>query len=677
MTFTARPRIAKVPRVRAPFLIAVTLLAACKADVGPFYSEVDAASAFRVTGTVAGLWAPAGVSLRLEAGGAEQVVNVDEDGAFEFEPYLDDGTPFVVEIAGQPDQHDCVIADGIGTIDGADAAVTVRCTGPIEVDIDWTAHQPLGFDPLQATTHADVSLLVREVQLVVTAPEATFVTVNGAVSTTASLTIPTGASTWTVRVEVGSFSRDFVFELTRGVESPAHALYAKASNAEQEDRFGNSLAASGDTLVVGAPFEDSGSQVVDGDESDDSAQAAGAVYVFRFVDGDWVQEAYLKASNAGQNDGFGASVAIDGEVIVVGADSEASAAVGVDGDEDDNSLPGAGAAYVFRRTADTWTQEAYLKASNPGEQDHFGSSVGISGNRIVVGAPRESSDSDTIDSGELDDSAGSAGAAYVFERTVAWEQTAYLKASNSDAGDQFGTSVAIDGERVVVGAPKERSNAEGPNGDQDDNSFTDAGAAYVFKPSETGWVQETYLKPLGTEEYMDFGAAVALSGTIAVVTAPAEGDGADWWIGRAFVFSRSGAYWSVEANLRASNAHRYAWFGSSVAIDGDTIVIGAHGEASNATGVDGDDTNQECTDAGAAYVFQGTDGWEQAHYLKRTTAPVCGAQDVLGDRFGAEVALTSTYAAIAVPGDDSSATGLNGDGTDRSAPESGGAHVFE
>jgi hypothetical protein len=677
MTYTYQRAVARFPLVRTSTLALVMLLGACKADVGPFYAQVDAASGFRVTGSVAGLWAPAGVSLRLEAEDVEQVLNVDQDGTFEFEPYLDDGTPFVVSIASQPDQHDCVLADGIGTIEESDAEVAVRCTGPIDVDIDWTAHQSLGFDPLQATTLVDVSVLLREVQLVVAAPGATLVELNDAAlasgESSSPITIPFGDSTWTVRIVAGDFSRTFTFQVTRGFEKPAQSLYAKASNTDEWDKFGLSIAASGDVVVVGAPREDSGS-LSNGDQSDNGLEAAGAVYVFRYVDEEWSQEAYLKASNPGLGDGFGGAVALDGDLLVVGADGEASASPGIDGDETDDTLTGAGAVYVFRRSGAEWLQEAYLKASNPGERDNFGRSVAVSGNRIVVGATGESSDSNTVNSGEADDSAAAAGAAYIFEKTTVWQQVAYLKASNSDAEDFFGWSVDIEADRVIVGAPYERSNGEGPNGDQSDNSLQEAGAAYVFKPTETGWVQEVYLKPLGTSDHMRFGTSAAMSASLAVVGAPHEGMGSDWWIGGAYVFRRAGSYWSVEAELRASNAEPSDFFGDGVAIAGDTIVVGAIGEASRSSGADGDQSNNKCPWTGAAYVYGYSGEWRQLHYLKQGAPSACSDD---GTHFGSRVAMTDQSLVVAAPGDDSAATGLNGDSQNGDAQASGGIYVLQ
>ena len=151
----------------------------------------------------------------------------------------------------------------------------------------------------------------------------------------------------------------------------AQVAYLKASNAGMDDGttavVSVSVAISGDLMVMGVPEEESSATGVNGDESDNRSRRSGAVYVFRRENEQWVQEAYLKASNTSILDDFGESVAISGDLIVVGASGEDSGATGVNGDQSDNSSGRSGAAYVFRRENGGWSQEAYLKASNTGE----------------------------------------------------------------------------------------------------------------------------------------------------------------------------------------------------------------------------------------------------------------------------------------------------------------------
>jgi hypothetical protein len=203
--------------------------------------------------------------------------------------------------------------------------------------------------------------------------------------------------------------------------------YLKASNTDDSDYFGHSVAVDGNTIVVGAYYEDSNATGVNGDQADNSAGQSGAAYVFTRTEGVWSQQAYLKASNADASDTFGQSVAIDGDTIVVGADSEDSSATVVNGDEADNSADSSGAAYVFTRTGDVWTQQAYLKASNTDARDKFGHAVAIDGDTIVVGAVLEDSSATGVDDNQVDNSAENSGAAYVFTRTGGvWSQQAYL-----------------------------------------------------------------------------------------------------------------------------------------------------------------------------------------------------------------------------------------------------------
>ncbi|HMG55116.1 MAG TPA: integrin, partial [Kofleriaceae bacterium] len=247
---------------------------------------------------------------------------------------------------------------------------------------------------------------------------------------------------------------------------------------------------------------------------------AGAVYVFTRQGTAWTQQAYVKASNAGGY--FGISVALSGDTLAVGAPNEKSAATGINGDQSDVSLTAAGAAYVFVRTNAIWTQQAYLKASNTGEFDDFGRSVALSDDTLAVGGAQEASASKGVDpaNGQLDDSAPGAGAVYVFVRASAsWSQQAYLKASNTDRDDQFGWSVALRGDTLVVGAQGDASRATGIDGDQVDNSALVAGAAYVFARGEGVWTQRAYVKASNTGSKDQFGAAVAVSHDVVAVGA--------------------------------------------------------------------------------------------------------------------------------------------------------------
>ena len=183
-----------------------------------------------------------------------------------------------------------------------------------------------------------------------------------------------------------------------------------------------------------------------------------------------------------------------------------------------NGCSNAGAAYVFTRSGSTWSQQAYLKAANTDAGDFF-TFVAISGDSIVVGATDEDSCSTGVNGDATDDGCSAAGAAYVFTRSGStWSQQAYLKAGNTGAEDFFGL-VAIDGDAVVVGGYQEDSCASGVNGNASNNGCSNAGAAYVFTRSGTAWSQQAYLKAGNTDAGDYFGISVSIDGDSLVVGA--------------------------------------------------------------------------------------------------------------------------------------------------------------
>ncbi len=259
-------------------------------------------------------------------------------------------------------------------------------------------------------------------------------------------------------------------------------------------------------------------------------------------------------------------------------------------------------------TIDPIAQQAYLKASQVNASDYFGYSVAISGDTVVVGAYREDGSATGVN-GSVDEAASAAGAAYVFVRSGAtWSQQAYLKASQVTAGDSFGYSVAISGDTVAVGANNEDGSATGVNGVVDE-AVSGAGAAYVFVRSGTSWSQQAYLKAHQVTSGDSFGFSVATFGDTVVVGSLSE-DGSATGVngtvnevasgaGAAYVFVRSGTTWSQQAYLKASQVTNDDKFGVSVAISGDTVVVGANLENGSATGVNGT-VNELASDSGAA-----------------------------------------------------------------------------
>ena len=511
--------------------------------------------------------------------------------------------------------------------------------------------------------------------------------------------------------------------MSSGAQAPAPPLavrqttYLKASNPDAADHFGCggvvqghtgqgvALSADGRTLAVGAPHEGSHAVGANGNQADNSTFDAGAVYVFTRAGTAWAQQAYLKPSNPQTGAEFGHYVALsaDGNTLAVSAYWEASNATGIDGNQKDESIPQAGAVYVFVRQGNTWRQQAYIKASNTGEAgtadsfgegDQFGFSLTVSGdgNTIAVGALTEDSAATGVNGDQKNNAAQSAGAVYVFTRSAArWAQQAYVKPANIDAGDFFGYSVSLnaDGTTLAVGAFDEDGSGRGIN-PPPDNRSAGAGAAYVFTRTGTSWAQQAYIKASNSESQDSFGVQVALSddGSTMLVGSldedckatgvNAKGCDNDWnddvSMGAAYVFVRSGATWSEQAFIKPSNTGPNDWFGARVALsgDGNTAAIAATNEDSAAKGINGRQNDESAMEAGAVYLFTraGTT-WQQRAYVK-------GSNTEAFDEFGSSVALDRAGATLvaSAKGEDGAGRGLNGSPASNAADEAGAVYLF-
>lgn len=403
--------------------------------------------------------------------------------------------------------------------------------------------------------------------------------------------------------------------------------YVKAGNSNAGDNFGEAVAlsADGNTLIVGAPLEDSAAAGINGNAADNSAANAGAVYVYSRSNGVWSQQAYLKAANTYANAYFGWSVAVssDGSTVAVGAVGDASNATGINGNGGDHSAADAGAAYVFVRSAGAWSQQAYVKASNTDAGDNFGAAVALNagGDRLAVGAPFESSGATGVGGAQGNNAAADAGAVYVFSRSgVNWSQQAYVKASNTGAGDNFGNALALDagGNVLAVGAPYEASAAVAVGGNQSDNSAIYAGAVYVFSRSGGNWSQQAYVKASNTNANDNFGSALALSadGTLLAVGAIGESsaavglDGAQSdnsidGVGAVYLYRASGGAWSQQTYLKPAAATLGGEFGSAIAFSADTttLAISAAFETGGSSGLGGNPADTSKIDAGALWLY--------------------------------------------------------------------------
>lgn len=467
--------------------------------------------------------------------------------------------------------------------------------------------------------------------------------------------------------------------------------YLKASNATAGDYFGFRTNLSGDglTLVVGAHLED-GSGVGTAASDNNLAANAGAAYVYVRASAAsvWTFQAYIKASNTNASDNFGYSVALsnDGNTMVVGAWLEDGSGAGIN-PANNNATLDAGAAYVYTRTGSTWTQQAYIKASNPGASDRFGNYVAMSadGNTVAVGSYGEDGSGVGINPVN-NNSTDAAGAAYVFTRSGSiWSQQAYIKASNPGALDRMGLFLELsdDGNTLAVSAPTEDGSGVGIN-PVNNNSAADAGAVYVYTRSGSTWSQQAYIKAGNTSGADSFGYSLALSAngnTLAVGSYledgsgkginPSDNNGA-LNAGATYVYTRSGSTWTQQAYIKADNSGTNDYFGYDVALsdDGNTLAVGAVLEDGGTGCVNGADNNI-LGDAGAAYTFTRTGtAWVQHVYLKAGT-PRAGAH------FAASVNLSGDGKVLSVGGDreDGSGLGVN-PALNAAALDSGGAWVF-
>jgi hypothetical protein len=481
------------------------------------------------------------------------------------------------------------------------------------------------------------------------------------------------------------------------IDSVAATIYTKASNTGLNDYFGLSVSLSSDgyTLAVGAYSEDSSATGINGNQTLNNASNSGAVYVFSKTGNTWAQQAYIKASNTGAGDYFGYAVSLssDGNTLAVGAYLEGSSATGIDGNQLDNTILHSGAAYVFSRTGSTWTQQAYVKASNTGANDYFGAYLSLSsdGNTLAVSAFYEDSAANGINGNQTLNNATNSGEVYVFSRTgTVWAQQAYVKASNTGAGDGFGgrfVSLSSNGNTLAVGAYLEDSLAKGIGGNQGLNNAADSGAVYVFSRTGTAWAQQAYIKASNTEARDYFGYSASLSGdgnTLAVGAygedSAAKGMGGNQTLnttfasGAVYVFSRTGTAWTQQAYVKASNTWTSDSFGWSVSLssDGNTLAVGAHLEDSVATGIGGNELDDTATNSGAVYVFSRTaNTWAQKSYVKASNT---GAND----QFGYSVSLSADGNTMAVGANSeaSAATGIGGSAVSNGTPRSGAVYLY-
>ncbi|MEO6394243.1 MAG: FG-GAP-like repeat-containing protein [Pyrinomonadaceae bacterium] len=377
------------------------------------------------------------------------------------------------------------------------------------------------------------------------------------------------------------------------VIDPTFSAAAKllANDGAATDAFGSSVAIAGDTVVVGAPFDSVGGNNVQG-----------SAYVFvRGVNGLWSQQTKLTASDGASSDDFGRSVAISGDTVIVGAPRD-----------DIGGNTNQGSAYVYVRNGTTWTFEDKIQAGDGGQTDGFGSSVSISVDNVIVGS------SDATIGGDF-----GRGSAYIFVRNGGtWAQQQKLTPTDGAGSDHFGVSVSIGGSSAIIGSLSD-----------DIGSELNQGSAYVFTRSGTTWTQQQKLTADDGAAGDEFGASVDLANAVdsVVIGSPSDDIGGVQGRGSAYVFLRSGNTWTQQQKLTSGGGDEFDAFGVSVAMFSNTAIIGTVGA-----------DNQR----GSAYVFtrNGTT-WTRRQRLILYDG-------VGGDQFGGSVALNTNTAVVGTSGDD-------------------------
>jgi hypothetical protein len=386
-----------------------------------------------------------------------------------------------------------------------------------------------------------------------------------------------------------------------------HAMYVEqkliATDAAATDYFGYEVSVSGDAMVAGAPRDD------------DNGSSSGSAYIYRFDGSIWEEEQKLTANDAAADDFFGRAVSAGDNLMVVGAY----------GDDDNGSSSGSVYVYRYDGVEQSWVPEQKLTAGDAAADDYFGLSVSVSGDVLAVGAYGN------------DDDGSNSGSAYVYRYNgSSWLEEQKLIADDAYAYDNFGSSVSVSGGVMVVGA------------EWDDDAGSGSGSAYVYRYDVDGhsWGQERKLTANDAAAYDNFGHSVSISGDVTVVGVYGDDD-AGSSSGSVYVYRYNGSSWLEEQKLMAGDAAADDQFGSSVSVNGDVLVVGAHGN---------DDGGSE---SGSAYVFRyNGSSWVEEQKLTAADA----AAD---DQFGLSVSTSGDFRVVGVFKDDDAGS------------DSGSVYVYE
>lgn len=363
------------------------------------------------------------------------------------------------------------------------------------------------------------------------------------------------------------------------------------SDGASNDMFGSAVSLSGNRALIGALWDD------------DNGRNSGSAYVYDFNGSSWIETTKLTANNGTSHAYLGISVSLSGDRALVGATRE------------DGQNPGSGSAYVYDFDGVNWNETAKLIANDGASNDQFGTSVSLSGDRVVIGAVRD------------DDGGTSSGSLYVFNFSGNnWNETNKLVASDADSGDQFGYAVDQSGDRIIIGAPF------------DDDQGDQSGSVYIFSFDGVNWNETIKLVAADVAANDQFGFSVGISGDRALVGAfLTEGVYVD--SGSAYVFDLENGNWNETGKLTTDDAFQSDFFGYAVGLSGDRIMIGAHYD------------DDEGIESGSAYVFD-FDGnnWQQITKLTSVDGGV--ANGAAFDGFGASVSLSGNRALVGASGDD-------------------------
>jgi hypothetical protein len=445
--------------------------------------------------------------------------------------------------------------------------------------------------PTERNYRVKLPLLRQQVQLAPKAPAGVRIEIDGAKlaegKVWSSPVVPLGEHPVAL-VLTGSNGMSTRYQITLD-HGGVQEAFIKAGKPDTNDAFGFSVAMSGDTLVVGSPSEDGANGGQNGDESSNGASESGAVYIYVRSGSTWTREAYLKSNSPTASEFFGCSIAIDGDLLLVGA-------AGMNPYPNRNSTSRSGAVYVFKRNGGQWKQEKVIESPEPVAGNLFGYSVLLTADTFVIGSPYD------------EKNGRHSGAVYVGARSDAWGPLTAMRPKEPLVDSIYGWSSAADGNTLIIGAPAASiDTADGP------------GTAYVYTREASGqpWVEGQTLQQAKPIAGANFGWAVAVQGEMMVVGAPRAALVGDTPPGEAYVFQRANGTWNPTGILEAGTSRDSDYYGTSVALAGNVLLVGASGDMSGARGLDADPNRSDTFQSGAFYLYGLQDGrWVQSAYVK-------------------------------------------------------------